>query len=62
MYGEKIEVKSICAFCICNECYRSWGNIRNMWHLNIKSGFERVQWVEKYVRSADNGAVCIEYH
>lgn len=56
-----MKAKSICAFCICNGCCRMRGNIRNMWHLNTKAVIERVQWVEKCVRTADNGAVWVKY-
>jgi hypothetical protein len=56
-----MKAKSICAFCICNGCCRMRGNIRNMWHLNTKAVIERVHWVEKCVRTADNGAVWVKY-
>ncbi|MBD8114668.1 Gfo/Idh/MocA family protein (plasmid) [Priestia aryabhattai] len=33
----------------------------NMWYPDIKAGVEGVRWVENCVRSADNGAVWVEY-
>lgn len=35
--------------------------LENMWYPDIKAGVEGVRWVENCVRSADNGAVWVEY-
>lgn len=37
------------------------GTLENMWYPDIKAGVEGVRWVENCVRSADNGAVWVEY-
>ncbi|MGJ9385137.1 Gfo/Idh/MocA family protein [Salipaludibacillus sp. CF4.18] len=36
-------------------------NLNNVWYPGIKAGVEGVRWVENCVRSADNGAVWVEY-
>ncbi|MED3726184.1 Gfo/Idh/MocA family oxidoreductase [Priestia filamentosa] len=37
------------------------GTLENMWYPDIKAGVEGVRWVENCVRSADNGAVWVDY-
>jgi len=36
-------------------------NVKDMWYPDVKAGLEGVRWVENCVRSADNGAVWVDY-
>nr|WP_278192876.1 Gfo/Idh/MocA family oxidoreductase [Bacillus haynesii] len=40
----------------------SGGTLEGVWYPGIKAGVEGVRWVENCVRSADQGAVWIDYH
>lgn len=35
--------------------------LKDFWYPDIHAGFEGVRWIENCVRSADNGAVWVEY-
>ncbi|MFT0802825.1 Gfo/Idh/MocA family oxidoreductase [Bacillus swezeyi] len=40
----------------------SGGTLEGVWYPGIKAGVEGIRWVENCVRSADQGAVWIDYH
>ncbi|MDM5247800.1 Gfo/Idh/MocA family oxidoreductase [Lysinibacillus sp. G4S2] len=48
-------------FAIAMEATDRGETLENIWYPDIKAGVEGVRWIENCVRSADNGAIWVEY-